>query len=296
MVMLIHIIAVALLVTINSKDIGRSQKIILITLCFTEITYAISDGGSKIAVHVKSFHVGVFLWAFSVTSVTIMYILIMIILTIDRFLDIYLNIKYELLWSFKKTKIVLTTAFIICSFLFIPAHVSSLSDPHDVGRTLVRYIYPVCEIAFIIVASFSYFYITKQIYRHRKATKKLKKQLNVNNAATVFYSKLTNNRFKIFVPTLIIITFVVFTIIPNTIKLCSSLKIFKSKAILNIAYVMIPIGFISDAIIYVFNLKVVRLKLRKTLRLRNSVNNCTTDYTGQQNETFFLITDINKLF
>ena len=113
---IIHRIAVGLLITINRKDVRRSQKMKLIALRCIEITYKMSDGVSRITVHVKLFS----RWSFSmdVTGVTIMYILIMIVLTMERFLEIPLNIKCDLLCSYKRTKIVLTTAFIFCFLKF----------------------------------------------------------------------------------------------------------------------------------------------------------------------------------
>ena len=153
----------------------------------------------------------------------------------------------------------------------------SLNNPIYVGRTLVRFIYPVFELCFIIVATISYFYITKQVYKHRTKTKRLEKQLRQNNK--VFHKKkLPSNKFRVFVPTLIVVTFILFTVVPNTLKLCYSLQILTADFVVEIAYIMIPVGFIVDAVIYIFYLEAVRLKIRRMIRPGNSIHTASTDY------------------
>ena len=75
----------------------------------------------------------------------------------------------------------------------------------------------------------------------------------------VVHHRQPNNRFKLLVPTLIIITFLLFTVGPNIIR------IFVMRGDIStigygIAYMFVPLGFVADAFIYIFNLNVVRKK------------------------------------
>ena len=75
----------------------------------------------------------------------------------------------------------------------------------SLGKALIYYINPSLDLTFFIVASCSYFYITKEVSRHRKTKKRTEKQLQQNN--TVVHDKHSKNRFQLLVPTLIILTF-----------------------------------------------------------------------------------------
>ena len=277
-VLLLHGLALILLMTLKNSNIRGSQKLLLITLCVSELIYAVVDITYKTLQLLYILDtISTSFWVFNVITISLLYISVMTLLTIERFLEIYLNIKYGLLCTPRKTKVVLLSICIICFLAFIPGVFVSLNNPIYVGRTLVRFTYPVFEICFITVATISYFYISKQVYKHRTKSERLEKQLSQNNK--VFHKKkLPSNSFRLFVPTLIVVTFIFFAVVPNTLKLCFSLKILTADFVLQIAYLMIPVGFILDAFIYIFNIKAVRLKIGRMIRSRNSIHTVCTAY------------------
>ena len=105
-----------------------------------------------------------------------MYIFIMACIVVDRFLEIYLNIKYNVLWSSRNVNIVLLIGFAICCLLFIPFIIMELKNRYITGDTLSRLFYPVIELVFIIICSLSYFYIIRQVLSYKRNAKKLEKQ------------------------------------------------------------------------------------------------------------------------
>ena len=269
-VIIIHILAVTLLVRLKQNNVKGSQKILLIALCGTELIYALIDildhTCYKLELDPKTF---VF-FVLNSTTVTFMYIFIMTCIVVDRFFEIYLNIKYSVLWSSKKTRVVLLIGFMICCILFVPFIIMELRNRFITGDTLSRYIYPVIELVFIIIFSWSYFYIIRQVLRYRRNTKKLEKQLSKNNR--VFYHKQSNNRFKLFVPTLIIVTFLLFMIGPSILRLLVALKLLNADVGYRISFVLVPVGFIADPIIYIFSLTVMRSAFKRVLPSNNSVH------------------------
>ena len=275
--LIFHSIALVLLRMLQNSNLHGNQKLLLIVLCTTELIYAVVDIAQKTAKLLNSINIYKCFWVFNVITVVLMYMSVMTLLTIERFLAIYLNIKYDLLCPQRKTKIVITVIFIICLFAGIPGLVISLNNHVLVGRALVRYIYPAFEICFVIVAIFTYLYITKQIYKHRRNREKLERQLKQTKSFCHIKKQSSSNKLRIFLPSLIVITFLFFTVFPNILKLCYSLKVFASDFIVEIAYIMIPVGFIVDPVIYIFNLKVVRLKFRSKFRRNNSVNTVCTN-------------------
>ena len=275
-VILINILALVLLTYSKKNNLRGSQRILLIALCATELVYSATDLVGYVF-YVMNMREGLIaLLSSNSTSVTFFYVTIMILIPIDRYLEIHLNIKYNIHWSPNKTKIVLTVALALCIVLFIPLYLVKLQKVYPLQKILVFYINPILQLIFIIVASFSYFYIIRQVLRHRKNIRTLEQQLKRNNTAA--YNMPVSNRFKIILPSLIIITFILFMIGSNIIRILLSLNMI-SKVGSYIAYIFIPAGFIADPVIYIFSLKSVKQSIKGvTRRRRNSVRNVRTSY------------------
>ena len=276
-VVFVHVIAIRMLIIAKINNVRGSQRLLLLVLCVTELTFSILDinnKGLRLLEYTQYRHIW---WMFSISSAVIMYIFVMTLITLDRFMDIYLNIKYDLHWYAKKTKILLTVAFVLSLLSGIPAVIVGLEDPCKVFKFLSLYVYPILEGVFVIIASLTYFYIIKQVQKHRKISKKIKKQLRENHI--IPFQKPSRNRFRIYVPTLIIITFILFTIGPNVIKFFYFLNIIQSHYISHIAYLLIPVGFIADPLIYILNLKPVKTKLKQLIPGRNTINTTTSVFT-----------------
>ena len=275
-VIVIHILAITLLVRLKLNNVKGSQKILLIALCVTELSYALIDILDHICYKLELDPRTFVFFVLNSTTVTFMYIFIMTCIVVDRFLEIYLNIKYNILWSSKKTKIVLLIGLVICCLLFIPFIIMELRNRYVTGDTLSRYIYPVIELVFIIIFSLSYFYIIRQVLKYRRNTKKLEKQLSKNSK--VFYHKQSNNRFKLFVPTLIVVTFLLFMIGPSILRLFVALKLLNGDVGYRISFVLVPVGFIADPIIYIFSLTAIRSAFKRALPSNNSVHTTESLY------------------
>ena len=100
------------------------------------VAHAVSGGGFQISFLLKLHYVKNFFWIVRVTlGVTVvLFILIMSLLTLERFFEVYLNIKNELFWSPEKAKVVLGVVFISSFFSSIPVYIVSLSNSSDVGK------------------------------------------------------------------------------------------------------------------------------------------------------------------
>lgn len=165
-----HILALVLLFTVKQNNVQGSQKILLIALCMTELTFVVVNFSEELCYIVKLQKAANALYIFLFASVSTMYILIMFLITKDRFLVIYLNIKYDILWSPKKAMIVLSVLLIVCSLLLAPSYVIGLKKVERIGSL---YIIPIFEAIFIISASATCFYIFKQVLRNRRNMKRL---------------------------------------------------------------------------------------------------------------------------
>ena len=265
-VIFVQVLAFTLLINVKQNDVGGSQKILLIALCMTELTYILVDICEQSCFLMRINYVHEALWLFNASSITFMYIFIMTLIVMDRFLEIYLNIKYKIFWSPQKTKIVLIIALATCLLAFIPFFVIGLvlKESRFVASLMFYFIYPILELIFIVTCSCVYYYIIKQLVKLRRNTMKQQTQ-HQEKGSKPTYHKGFNYRFKIFVPTLIIVTFLLFMVVPNVIRLCAFLKMVKTEVAYIVSFTLIPIGFIADPCIYIFNLSAVRSLLRRKL-------------------------------
>ena len=266
LVILTHTLALVLLFSVRQNNVQGSQKTLLIALCMTELTYVIVNMGQLFCHLMKLGDVAKVLFILCLPSLLLLYVFIMFLITIDRFLEIYLNIKYRILWTTKKTKLLLLFALTISFLSFAPSYLSRLNN---VIEFVNLYISPILEGTFIITASVVYIYIVKQAQRHRRSTKRLRRQLEENNR--IVHHKERNNRFKVVVPTVIIVTFVFFMVGANSITLFARFKNINSY-VKKIPLILIPTGFVADSIIYIFNLKAVRSAIRKKMLGRNNAH------------------------
>ena len=265
LVILTHIMALRVLINKKQKRLKGNQKILLITLSVAELTYAVINIGMVLGSLQKFINLTDAFFTLNFVSGFWMYWVIMTLITLDRFLEIYLNIKYSILCSFKKTKTVLIIALAISFVLLVPAFQVKKETLISFG---ILFCYPILESFFIILASVTYLYIFKQVLRHRKRTMKVQKQLRRNNR--VINRMHFGNRFKVFVPSLIIITFIFFMFVPNTISLFIH-KGFVKPEVQDIVFILIPIGLVADPVIYIFNLEGIRRLSIKTVWSTNTI-------------------------
>ena len=257
---LIQTLALTLLISLKEGIVTRNQRLLLVALCITEFIYAIADIAKSCCILLDIKNVITFaIFLFHGTALTFFLIFIMIMITIDRFLEIYLNIKYSIYWSVRKTNVVLLVVLLICCILFIPLFIVHLRSPTAFRKLVTYYFFPTLSLVFLIVFSFSYFYIIKQVLRHRKKTKQIQKQLRTNNIK--LHCKQPNIRFKLFVPTLIIITFILFMICPNIIGIFVVMELLPIY-VLHFTKLFVIVGFIADAVVFVFNLNAIRVTMR----------------------------------
>ena len=265
LVIFTHIMALRVLINKKQRRLKGNQKMLLITLSVAELTYAVVNIGKLLCSLYNSINLNDAFFTLNFVAGFWMYWVIMTLITIDRFLEIYLNIKYNILCSPKKTKTVLIIAIVISFLLLVPAFQVKKETLISFG---ILFCYPILESFFIILASVTYLYIFKQVLRHRKITMKVQKQLRRNNRVT--NPMHFGNRFKVFVPSLIIITFIFFMCIPNTISLFI-LKGFVKPELQGVVFILIPIGLVADPVIYIFSLKGISRSSIKSAWSANSI-------------------------
>ena len=100
LVILTHIMALRVLINKKQKRLKGNQKMLLITLSVAELTYAVINIGMVLGSLQKFTNLTDAFFTLNFVSGFWMYWVIMTLITLDRFLEIYLNIKYSILCSF----------------------------------------------------------------------------------------------------------------------------------------------------------------------------------------------------
>ena len=258
-VILIHILTLTLLTTVKQNNVQGSQKILLIALCVTELTYAVVNLGafSFAFMEMKDVYEALLILIFP--CLLLLHAFLMYLITVDRVLEIYLNIKYNIVWSPKKTMFVILLTLTLSFLSLIPSYVIGLQKMIFFSNV---YIFPILEAIFIIAASVVYNYIIKKVLQYRRNNTRLRKQLQENHKG-VHHTNF-KNPLKIFAPALIIVTFVLFMVGSNAAAVFATFKKAK-RDVKIIPFILLPAGFVADAVIYIFNLISVRLSLRRKI-------------------------------
>lgn len=320
-----HIIGLCFLIPVRHKSnqlsLGTGIQYIYLVLI------SINNIMDKSLILIKEINPGLSPWWFkfiftlSSGGFFVAYILIMTLLTVDRFLEVYLNIRYPTIWSKRKTKICL----LVCYLISVTIVVCLLLTCHDSRQSLgvlTTYIWPICHGVFIVTASVTYGYVLIKIRANRKrlanihtsslrlavtstttgtssttssstiptrdneittnvvihdvsssppsTTPAVSSQRSANSRQSTSSSRLRRNPsiaiIKVlrgfYVPTLFIVTFLIFLVIPDMVYLGYFLNSrYPPEWINDLAAVLYALAPISDALIYTFAFRPVRQQL-----------------------------------
>ena len=275
---LVHLAALLLLIKTSQRNITGSQKYLFISLSLTELSYCLIS-----LAHFWCKEYGVeksirkHITIFRRIAVLLMYYFIMIYITLDRFFAIYLNIKYGVYWSPLKTKRLIFVTSLVCIIASMIVSVTWFQMQWSVTTLVYVYLYPPFMVVFVVCAVITYSYIVIKIIANQKREDKLRKQVTRND------KKLSpeiqrKSKFTIFVPTIIILTFILFMVIPNFIHMTNKIIARLPTYLVDINWILFPLGFISDAAVYIFSANVLRHIFKKYIRKRNATSH-STSYT-----------------
>lgn len=255
-----HFLALTLLK--RDHTFRGSQRYLIDTLCCTEIVLTIQLMLRGASYYYKNIMLDVAI-LFGESAGGIMYFTVMTFLTLDRFAEVKLNLKYPVYCTTKKTITMLFLAFIISLLLFVGLLIYLVDENNDwYNWHKFLFSYLVTIIAFI-----TYIYIFKKLRKNRLALKKMINQLNKNQTRDRQFKKTQRNP-KIFLPSLIILTFILFAIIPHYVYLGFinwSLKKGATILLLHLITVLYFLGWCVDPVNYIFSIKSIQQNIRRRI-------------------------------
>ena len=194
------------------------------------------------------------------------YFLTMIYMTLDKFFDIYLNIKYHVYWNEYQTKNLLTFTWLITISSAASASIWYHFTGVNMHETLDLYVYPTFDMLFLIIAISTYGFIFHKYKRSRLPPVHLRRRTSIVGCVqTVKVFKQS----RFYIPLLLTATFIVFMVIPEFVNL----SIVASEGeydndIRSCLRIMWTMSYLVDALIYIWMKASVWKLLKRKLRWR----------------------------
>ena len=196
-----------------------------------------------------------YLHTFQLTNLYFMYFVVMIILTLDRCFEFPFSMKYSLIWSSKKTLIILgmflciSLMYFIC---FLPFSVKIFSY----RKYLIGYVYAPVAYIYSFLASLTYYQIFKKIKENRKKARKLKEYIENRRKCRKLREYISKEQptqrkkqIQIFLPSFIILTFILFCIFPIFLTLLHDFIFTDTGWLMRVLLVLMELGWMVDPLI-----------------------------------------------
>lgn len=203
---------------------------------------------------------------FQTCCVIPLWIYLLVLLTYDRFLEIWLNIKYNMYITEQVTKALIYTGYVLV--VIIASTAISLKCFYNMNplRLIHRTIYPILSGITILSFFIVYAYIFKKVIKRNKI------------CSIDLYKRNYSipKRLSCFVPFWIVVSFVSFTVVPEIVLAVVfygyKLNKFESPYY-PLLFIVLTIGVITDALIYIFMNGALRRRFKtifcKTSELQN---------------------------
>ena len=225
------------------KRRNRNQRTIITALCVCELAGALFTIFSYLLEFYASLLATDILFCLEHIFTMLSYYFIMTLLTIDRLLVFYLNIRYASRFNFKKLlKLLFSGATIsFVTTITILILIALRKRTWQQFENVIYIMFLSFDIVYILLAIVTYTYIFIVYRRHLK----LKKNIQGSN---------NKEHFKLLVPSLIIGTCLLFFILPDVLNVTYryNLVIYSNDLVTYVATILYRIRWIVDPLIYIF--------------------------------------------
>ena len=251
-----HVIGIFTLICLRSK---LSQTSILINLSISEMLYCLFS----VTWPIKSLkYARQCLCLFSMLSNK----MLMMVLLGDRFLEIYLNIKYPIIVTRERLFKTIGIIWVVGGLYGIIPVVATDKSQYYRTYYINNYLALAFDAVFTISALFTYGYFFLKI---RKIHRKVSSNRSAEN------SEGSGRRFNFRIPFSIVATYIVFNVSSAVLHLTNhytkrahakrGVKCTYCPSLVITAYTLAVIGFLSDPILYIFMQRNVRLLIRRRI-------------------------------
>ena len=227
---LIHSIGAFLLIILHKQERKSVQKIYFIKLSILEIFLNLMEVLKRIPEMLSHRdnigdvlkHIQHYATVTNLTGIWVARYLTMIYITFDRFLMVRLALRYQMYWTRKKAKYLITATCVFCLSIPLIICTSEVFLDFHYQPVFYKYVFPIIDFGYIVLSISVYTYI---FYRHQKSykmeyryTKRSLKRRKLSSTADAF----VDSRF--YTTVLLVMTFILFIIIPDLTYMFIGLK------------------------------------------------------------------------
>lgn len=279
---LLHLIGSYLLTSLYKNGAQNPEQLFLINLSVSEIVFNFFDILSTPLQDVTTLSANETMRAETVQGYIIVasgygvvpvYFLSMIYLTIDRLLEIVLCLKYHMYCTVPRTQRILVLTWVITVGIGLMLCLIHGYTNADLINPLVKFVYPVFEIVFIIIAFITYGFL---FHKYRMSRIPPAQVIGGGGGRVVQRQPTVLEVFqtsRFHVPMCLIASFLVFITIADLMYSFGIANGYNKTTLANdICRISIVIGCLIDAIIYIFLNPIVLNLLLKKLRNYRRLN------------------------
>lgn len=228
---------------------GKVQRFLLLNLNFIEVGVCIlplAYINARIPLKHKNY-----LDYIQIVGVTTMFYFVYFIITLDRLLMVYLNIRYNIVVTVKRIRWVFCAGYGMTGLVVL---IISIQEPkEDLKRIFLSYLnLPLC-ICFILFAASTYLYTA---FSNRRRKTKFLKQQQMKTDRTKRFNRL---------PYLLISSFLLFFIVPTLMFACLMIRgefYSMSQWVQVWSQLSYATTLSMDALLYIFSIKKIRAKFQ----------------------------------
>lgn len=274
-----HSVGIYLLLSLPTRDL---QETYLMNLSTSEITGNILELFVNRVPKILTYH-GITLKFISrireftsiifATVISTTYYFAMIFITLDKFFDIFLSIRYPTYWNKTRAKRLIMCVWGLSVLVCIGLSVAYAFRRFSYKNEIRTFFMTPLDVLCIILATVTYTFIFKKF--QEKRTKPVVPTFLTSNNAILERRPSPPSCWQIFrrsrflVSVLLILSFLLFMIVPDMINLFYGL-VYRddSEALRDTTMIVYQVSYLFDALIYLFMHQPIRRLIKKKLHLR----------------------------
>lgn len=268
---LLHGVGVYLLIYLYTRGKLSVQNILILNLSFTELIMNSLEVIRAILSILIEYNVSPsvcnefkkYLLITMFSGISIVFYIGMFYITLDRLTCITLSLHYKIYCTLTRAKFVLLVTWICAVLICFLFNLAYYLCDFDWEGLLYKFVFPILEFAFILLALITYILIFRK-YSHSESA--LFRQRGITGFNVKPKSKVVlfqESRF--FVAVVLIFTFILFMVIPDLVLLFVGVIDGKmSEELMTACWISYAISNMADACIYIF----IQERMKKLLMLK----------------------------
>ena len=258
LIVAVHVVALSLLYHRRNKKGCKHQIYAVTSLCICELNGALMFIVYYIVLHknVSSTIIGI-CFCYINLFVRLTHYATMTVLAIDRFLVFHLNMRYFILWPPRRMLKSLLLIYFISFAVYLSCVCLIVLDIIDwmYLADFVHLPFLIWDIIYTGMVVATYLYIFHMYKKHMKFNK------------DQHFHRNKSEHFKLRIPTLLIVTFIIFMCVPDFLNASVHCKLLKGNGqMFYIAGIFYRFAGLTDPVIYIYSCKLFEIKIFRKQR------------------------------